>query len=633
VASASSPTTFDWQVSLGPTESLTQLADGSVAVVAPWPTDVLGPDDGTDYTSSGPAPAPQPLPSPDPYEFSADPDGSMAADEAMHNMGPFDPAYADEYIPDFGIDDPSDPDSLENANSGPPPGPDTSDPTDPSDDELVAESDGHDALYAAEESRSDQVVALIAPPHAVDNLGNTVPSSLSITAPDTVKLTVGPVVNGPQYPLLATSGISFNSDADTSDADLTPADAPSLARCTNVARNLVYTERGNRTLVNSLAHRPGRSICHYIALEPSLDAEGYKIYWPPQRVQFVHNKNTRAVTQAGSKFVAVARIDWGAIGPPGADPYVIGKKIRQNMYNAGFRAGSPQEDTWVINEIPVDIFTSPGRRNRLIRLVHGLYFGPRGFRPMRGFVFKAYAHHNDAYPYGDDQPDPFARYKSKWESLLERTSFWLPDQPPTTNARSIAPYVRWWSEETFTYCWLVCVPGARFDGTTSPPGNTKVHKTNEYLEHPARLAFAGPGSAGEARRLFDHGYMPLINTYWAPISRDPTWQTGYLSARTMLRFSSLQIYAAHWWADHHRYPDRRISLAWSEGETAPQARRMLAARLATSLAGGYSRGGTALDVCPGRRKVECNPALSADERTHYPPPQFIWQWETYFRNW
>ena len=41
----------------------------------------------------------------------------MAADEAMHDVGPFDLAYADEYRPDTGADAPNDPDSPANANS------------------------------------------------------------------------------------------------------------------------------------------------------------------------------------------------------------------------------------------------------------------------------------------------------------------------------------------------------------------------------------------------------------------------------------------------------------------------------------------------------------------------------------
>ena len=95
---ASSPTVYQWRILRGPTESLAELPDGSVAIVAPWPADVLGPGDGTDYMSPATDPGerevapPAPLPPSDPYRYSADPDGSMAADEALHDVGPFDPA-------------------------------------------------------------------------------------------------------------------------------------------------------------------------------------------------------------------------------------------------------------------------------------------------------------------------------------------------------------------------------------------------------------------------------------------------------------------------------------------------------------------------------------------------------------
>jgi hypothetical protein len=640
--SATSPNAYDWQVSLSPTESLTMLSDGSVAVVAPWPADVTGPDDGTDYMSPESAGDSTefrdmpPLPLTDPYTSSADPDGSMAADEALHDVGPFDPAYPDEYLPDFGSDDPTDPDSPANANSGPPPGPDTTDTTDPSDDEPVPETDRLDTIYEVEASRSDQIIALISRPQGMDALGQPVPASLHVIAADTVELVFEPAAR-PTFPLSVTSNVTFNPDADTTTIDLTPTEASALPRCTNVGRSLVYTERGNKSLVNWLARRPGSHICHYIAVEPAAGPRGDWRYWPPSRVTFVHSRNRVGVTRAGSKFVAVARIDWSKIG--GGNAYEAGKDIRRRMYESGFRPGSPHEDTWVINEIPSDIFTSTARRNRLVAFVHGLYFGNRGFRRTPGFVFKVFAQHDSAARFGG-----FPSYKSKWQSLLVRTAFWTPDDPDHPTSQSIAPYVRWWAEETFSFCWLLCVPGARFDGATQPPGNTKVHKTNEYLQHPARLAFAratGPSPAPpppevEARRLFAHGYMSVVNSFWTDAAHDGIWQTAYLKTKTMMRFSSLQIYAARRWAEGHPYPGRRISLAWSERGKSANLRYALAARLATSIAGGYSTGRTALDVCPGRNKRRCNPSMDADEQYAYRnhgAPHFIWDWQTYFSSW
>jgi hypothetical protein len=217
---APSPVVFEWRVFLRPTESLAQLTGGSVAIVAPWPADVLGPGDGTDYTSPAGTPGersladPAPMSASDPYRYSADPDGSMAADEALHDVGPFDPRYSDEYLPDTGSDDPTDPDSPANANSGPPPGRDTSDATDASDNERVPEFDPLDEIYEAEASRSDQIVALIAAPKATDALGRRVGAWLRVTGPDSVELRFGPGFAS-AFPLTATSSFTFNPDAYT----------------------------------------------------------------------------------------------------------------------------------------------------------------------------------------------------------------------------------------------------------------------------------------------------------------------------------------------------------------------------------------------------------------------------------
>jgi hypothetical protein len=210
VQEASSPTTLRWHVALGQDETLTQLGNGSIAVVAPWPAD---PGDGTTYPPEDTHVMPPP-PADDPYAKSADPDGSMAADEAMHDVGPFDPAYSDEYLPDTGHDAPNDPDSPANANSGPAPGPDTSgDTTDPSDNEVVPESDPTDAVYAAEESRNDQVIALIPAPRAKGGR-----AFFAIVAPDTVELTVGPSA----HPLVVTADVIFNPDAFGDEVRVTP---------------------------------------------------------------------------------------------------------------------------------------------------------------------------------------------------------------------------------------------------------------------------------------------------------------------------------------------------------------------------------------------------------------------------
>jgi hypothetical protein len=211
---ASSPTAYEWRFALGASESLARLPDGGIAVVAPWPPDK---GDGTVYPPSDSGQIgtsdPPPLPADDPYRYSADPDGSMAAEEKLHDVGPFDPRYPDEYLPDpWAIDDATDPDSPINANTGPPPEADTSDPVQPSDNEPVPEVDALDKLYDAEAARSDQVVAMIVPPQAWDLLGRPIPVRLVITAPNAVELRFAPVLTA-AFPFTASARLIFNPDA------------------------------------------------------------------------------------------------------------------------------------------------------------------------------------------------------------------------------------------------------------------------------------------------------------------------------------------------------------------------------------------------------------------------------------
>ena len=200
---AVSPTEYDWRLELSETESLARLPDGSVAVVAPWPP---GSGDGTYYppeNDSVPRDPPS-LPT-DPYRHSADPDGSMAAEEALHNVGPFDPRYPGEYLPDPWADDPTGPED-------PPPKADTSDPIEPSDNEPVAEVDPLDALIDAEAVRSDQIVALLGVPRATDALGRRIPVRLVINHANTIEVRFEPALAA-AFPLTATSRITFNPDA------------------------------------------------------------------------------------------------------------------------------------------------------------------------------------------------------------------------------------------------------------------------------------------------------------------------------------------------------------------------------------------------------------------------------------
>ena len=70
-------------------------------------------------------------------------------------------------------------------------------------------------------------------------------------------------------------------------------------------------------------------------------------------------------------------------------------------------------------------------------------------------------------------------------------------------------------------------------------------RLNEFTEHPARLAFAGPPQAAPARVLFDRAYVPLMTAYW----RDAKgYGNNRISLAQIETLASLEVYAARAWA-------------------------------------------------------------------------------------
>jgi len=200
-------------------------------------------------------------------------------------------------------------------------------------------------------------------------------------------------------------------------------------------------------------------------------------------------------------------------------------------------------------------------------------------------------------------PVDIITYKTEWKGLIGNNgSFWS----------SLRPYLLFWSQEVYTWCQYVCVGG------TSTLGQ-KSSRTNEYVEHPARLAFAAgaPAGAANARGFFDVGYQPVENVFWATSSNQSVFMTQFLTLDQIERFASLQVFATRAWAQFNAYPDRRFAFAWNEhpfptGINANGKRMALATRIAKALRGAYSLNGSALFACDpgGISTSRCNPVLS-----------------------
>ena len=249
------------------------------------------------------------------------------------------------------------------------------------------------------------------------------------------------------------------------------------------------------------------------------------------------------------------------------------------MAAAGY---DPARDTWAINELSTALRTKPLARTKAREAMRGLFTGPRGSPPQQGAVFIV----------GTGQRlRNFAPYKAQLEGWLADTAWWA----------AVSPYVAWWGQEAYATCRLVCVPGSKIAD--------RSRRVNEFVQHPARLAFAGPPQATPARALFDRGYFPLMTAYWQDLK-------GYGGNRIplpqMQAFTSVEVYAARAWAIRNPYPDGRLGFAWNEhppGVGADQV-QALATRLAQSIQAGYGDGGTVTKACgPTGAYAWCRAAL------------------------
>ena len=134
---------------------------------------------------------------------------------------------------------------------------------------------------------------------------------------------------------------------------------------------------------------------------------------------------------------------------------------------------------------------------------------------------------------------------------------------------------------------------ARASASPAAKVGARSTRLNEFTEHPARLAFAGPPQAAPARALFDRAYVPLMTAYW----RDAK---GYGNNRDLARPDAdarepRGLRGARAGRSATPYPDGRIGFAWNEhppGATPAQV-QALATRVAQSIQAAYGDGGTA----------------------------------------
>ena len=326
--------------------------------------------------------------------------------------------------------------------------------------------------------------------------------------------------------------------------------------CPYQAQVFVYGQNGWDTLTNALAANQTPCANYYVVVT----AIGDKTKPRGRRaVDAIHTK--------GPNFHALAEFNMGAWAKVKPTSWAAkGRLFRQRMSAAGY---DPARDTWAINELSTAVRTKPVAQGHARDAMRGLFTGPRGAAAQQGAVFVVGT---------GQQLVNFGPYKSQIEAWLGNSGWWT----------SVSPYVAWWGQEAYASCSRICVGGAKVA--------TRSTHLNEFTEHPARLALAGPAQTAPARALFDRAYFPLMTAYW----RDARgYGNNRVSLAQMQTLTSLETYAARAWAIRNPYPDGRIGFAWNEhsaGATPAQV-QALATRVAQSVAGAYGDGGTATRAC------------------------------------
>jgi hypothetical protein len=340
--------------------------------------------------------------------------------------------------------------------------------------------------------------------------------------------------------------------------------------CPYQGQVFIYGQNGWETITKALAANQTACVQYYVVLTAITDKT---VPRGRRAVDFVHAK--------GSNFHVLAEFNWTAwskVAP--ASWYSKGVTFRRRMASAGYNPGLG--DSWAVNELSSAVRSKVAARTKVRDALRGLHRGPRGSPPMTGAAFNIGA---------TQRQSNFGPYKAQTESWLADAGFWS----------AVTQSVAWWGQEAYTRCSSVCVGSAKVAVRSS--------HVNDFVEHPAKLAYAAPPAAAAARALFDRSYFPLMTAYW----NDPRgYGDNRVPADVMQKLVSLQVYAARAWAARNPYPDGRIGFAWNEhpaGATPAQV-QALATRLARAIQAAYGDGGLAGRACsPTGAFTLCKAAL------------------------
>ena len=230
----------------------------------------------------------------------------------------------------------------------------------------------------------------------------------------------------------------------------------------------------------------------------------------------------------GPRFHAMAEVrpdQWAATAAT-VGWYGAGVEVRRQMRLAGYNTSLG--DTWALNEVgapsgsafSVDVLKGNGTaRSDVADFIRGLYTGDDAVASA-GLVFAA----NPRQVTTD-----LAQYAQDLTSWYADSTFW----------NGIAPYVRFWAQETYADTRIWGVPGKTLA--------ERVTYLDDYFLHGLRLAQREGGLTRAARAFLSRTYTPLANASYPQSFVNPTTGVGFgftnVPLNTMLHFVSAQSYA------------------------------------------------------------------------------------------
>jgi Carbohydrate binding domain len=543
-----------------------------------------------------------------------------------------------------------------------------------------------DAIGSAQEELDEAVVAVASAPQARDAAGNTVAASFSISGNSAI-LTVLPKI-GSTYPMTVDGELyEFLEEVEDTESVSAPGAVEALAddaNCTFRPQIITYNPSGWRNLLLAFKANPTPCADYYIVIPGRAnDKTLFRINMKDENEQthrIVDVVCEGSNNSVDAKFYPVAEYHWDhwdqfwiqTYGKTWGEAATEFRKRMARGYDGpgeefdfpppgyGTRCngtGPIVKPLWAINEFPDNpeerdksILTSSQVQKRAVRLVMGLHDGPDGKKPgwrnTRGITFVVTRSHAEMR---FRETSSYASYRDGLRTLLRNNWWW----------NSLRRQVLFWSQETYTNCWKVCLGTRRYQDPPDQALKNRGRLVTDYIFHPLLFldAAAREGTPAEKADLRDASsffrgatpaqgrYSPLLTAYWGPdTDRNAKPQYGETTHRedkpgtpededapaldleTMKGHVALQIYARRRQTVNH--PQPRIGFAWYNA-----AGRSFADFVALSLRAAFSPGGTPEDACTVQGEQWClrtvPPRTRPESRRTIPNIC----WEKNFRRW